>query len=175
MATYTDDFESGFGNWSNVGGDDRDWSRDSNGTGSNNTGPSAGNGGSTWYVYTETSNPVSSGDVFLLEGPSLNELGGTIQFYVHMYGATMGNLYLEYYDGDSWEEIWSQLGEGAQTDETDPYTEVNETIPVGAQQVRFRYTAGSSFTGDCALDDIEIIENELEITEGKFVQGVLIT
>ncbi len=48
---YNEGFETGTGGWTQDGGDNFDWTRDSAGTPSSNTGPHTGNA-STWYMYT---------------------------------------------------------------------------------------------------------------------------
>ena len=75
-------FENGLGNWANVSsGDTDDWTRDSNGTSSNNTGPEFGSNGSTWYVYLETSSSngaFDAGDSAILLGPTINGDGAHV-------------------------------------------------------------------------------------------------
>ncbi|WP_299686055.1 fibronectin type III domain-containing protein, partial [uncultured Dokdonia sp.] len=51
---YGESFEANLGLWTQAGGDDLNWTRDSGGTPSNNTGPSSGADGS-FYVYVEAS------------------------------------------------------------------------------------------------------------------------
>ena len=49
---YTESFESSLGDWTQETGDDLNWTRDSGGTPSNNTGPSTGADGA-FYIYVE--------------------------------------------------------------------------------------------------------------------------
>ena len=94
---YSQGFETGVGGWTQDGGDNFDWTRDSGGTPSNGTGPSTGNA-STWYMYIETSSPRSNGDVANFESPCFNLTSvstATFSFYYHMYGANIGGLYVE--------------------------------------------------------------------------------
>ncbi|MEP0264400.1 S8 family serine peptidase, partial [Dokdonia sp.] len=53
-APYSESFEANIGLWSQGGGDDLNWTRDSGGTPSNNTGPSSGADGA-FYMYVEAS------------------------------------------------------------------------------------------------------------------------
>ncbi|MFK8060826.1 MAG: hypothetical protein AB8B78_12140 [Polaribacter sp.] len=56
-----DSFESDLDGWSNASGDQRDWTRDSGGTPTSQTGPSSG-AIRIFYMYLETSSPVATGD-----------------------------------------------------------------------------------------------------------------
>ena len=58
------------------------WNRNSGNTGSNNTGNLGAQSG-TFYVYTETSNPVINGDYFWLRSPeiTLGATPGNVTFY----------------------------------------------------------------------------------------------
>ena len=49
---YTEGFETGTGQWTQDTADNFDWTRNQNGTPTNNTGPASANGGN-WYMYTE--------------------------------------------------------------------------------------------------------------------------
>jgi len=85
---YTEGFESGLGQWSQSGGDDLDWTRNSNGTPSSNTGPSSAYEG-TWYMYIEASNPNYPTKTAGLISPCFNLSGmatASLNFQYHMYG-----------------------------------------------------------------------------------------
>ncbi|MDZ7744319.1 MAG: hypothetical protein U5K77_00955 [Candidatus Saccharibacteria bacterium] len=154
-------FEASFDDWVNAAGDDQDWTRNSGTTTSSGTGPSSGADGTSWYVYYETSDPVAQDDQAILDyasniDTSLYPDGFDISFYYHMYGASMGELRLETSeDGGLWEEQWSMSG-----DQGDEWFE--ETVDLselsGVVDIRFVGIRGSSFTGDMALDEIEIHE-----------------
>jgi len=150
---YFDNFESGWGNWTNVGGDDINWTRDSGGTLSDDTGPSSGADGTTWYVYTEATQNFSK--IAIIESPSINfDLGcEEISFFYHMYGADMGYLYLETYTGGSWSTTWSLNGD--QGNEWH-FAVVDLSHLTGTGKLRFRGRTGSGFKSDITLDQISI-------------------
>lgn len=158
---YNEGFESGFGAWSQQGGDDFDWSRRSGSTPSVNTGPTAANSGS-FYVYTESSSPNYPSKTALLVSPCFDLSGLSnpeISFAYHMYGATMGTLDLELSTngGASWAgTLWSENG-----DQGNQW--LNETISLSAwagSSIRLRWvgTTTTSFTSDMSVDDISIGE-----------------
>ena len=108
-APYSESFESSIGDWTQASGDDLDWTRDSGGTPSNNTGPSSGADG-TWYLYVEAS---GNGTGFpnksaILNSPCFNlssATQATFSFQYHMFGSTDGgtfDLEASNDDGNSW-------------------------------------------------------------------------
>jgi len=155
------DFEIGFGNWVNVTGDDsHDWTRDSGGTPSSDTGPSSGANGSTWYVFLETSAAGANyaGDTAYLESPEIDGISRTLTFYYHMYGEDMGELNVDVYSDGSWHnEVWSISGE-QHSSHSDPYTQatVDLSAYTGTIKIRFRAVAAGGLRGDMAIDDIEV-------------------
>ena len=84
------------------------------------------------------SQTVTAGTVYLLD------------FQYHMYGVTMGTATLEAYTGTSWVSAWTQTGNLGNA-----WQQASVTVAGGATMLRFQYTAGSSYTGDFALDDIQ--------------------
>jgi len=93
--TQIEDFESGLQLLNNISGDDFDWtlSNTTTGTPTNNTGPTAAYQGD-YFLYTETSNPVGTNDVAIVETACLdfdNNTSPWMSFYLHMYqGANSG-------------------------------------------------------------------------------------
>ncbi len=93
-----DNFEIDFGNYSDVGGDDFDWARDSGGTPSSGTGPSVDHTLGTaagYYLYTEASNPNNPNMTALLESSCITGFSGysdaEISFWYHMLGDPDGH------------------------------------------------------------------------------------
>jgi len=159
--TVSENFESGTGNWINVTGDTDDWYRELGRTSSSSTGPDSGAGGSTWYMYMETSNSYcnDNGDTAILEGPSVEGTDLELSFYHHMYGSTIGALYVDVYSGRSWTNgVWSRSGQ-QHPDSSSPYT--HATVDLSSYStpltVRFRGVAAGGSKGDMAIDDIDII------------------
>ncbi|MBT7300437.1 MAG: hypothetical protein HN849_13030, partial [Victivallales bacterium] len=156
--SYTEDFESGLGDWTNVtdGSDDFDWTRLGSSTGSSGTGPSSGADGSTYYVYTEASNPnYPSKKAFLRATFDFSSLS-TVQmdFMYHMYGAAMGTLELYSNDGT----LLNRLTLSGDKGNAWQQASVNLNSLAGKSSVilEFRGTTGTNFTSDMAIDSIEI-------------------
>jgi hypothetical protein len=154
---YSEGFESGLGAWSQGSGDDFDWTRDSGGTPSSNTGPSSGSG-STWYVYTESSSPNYSNKTSILNGPCFDLSGhssASFSFDYHMYGSTaMGSLYFEASTdgGSSWSTLWSRS-----SNQGNSWLSANvnmDSYTGGTVQVRFRGVTGTTWQGDMAIDNV---------------------
>lgn len=158
---YAESFESSFGAWTNNTNDDIQWTRDSAGTPSSNTGPSTGSAGS-FYVFVEASGngtgypdkqAILTSPCFDLSG----ETAATFNFDYHMYGAAdMGNLIVEASDdnGASWTSLFAETGNkgnvwnSASLDLT--------AYAGGSVQVRFNRTTGSTWQADIALDNISL-------------------
>ena len=127
------------------------WVTNSGATGSSGTGASAASAG-TYYVYVETSNGSSftAGDTDIMEAPCG---AGTLTFDYHQYGANQGTLYVDYWNGTSWVNVWSSTG-----DQGNQWNAGSVSIPIGASKLRFRNVAAGGFTGDICLDNISIPE-----------------
>ncbi|MGB0524978.1 MAG: T9SS type A sorting domain-containing protein [Flammeovirgaceae bacterium] len=157
---YTESFESGTGAWSQGTGDNLNWTRDSGGTPSSNTGPSSGSAGS-FYMYVETSGNGTgypnktayfNSPCFDLSGTST----ATFAFDYHMYGSAMGTLRLQAStnNGSSWSTIWTQSGNQGNSWQS---ASVNLGSYTGGDvQLRFFATSGSSWSSDIAVDNINV-------------------
>lgn len=156
---YFEGFEISQGAWSNVLGDDFNWTRDSGGTPSANTGPTTGSN-SVWYMYIETSGSVATGDQAWLESACFDFTGLTnpkLEFDYHMYGVATGSLNVQITtDGLVWTNIWTLSGNQSNNWFTAPVS-----LAAYSNQIvglRFIGTDGSSFTGDIAIDNIEVYD-----------------
>lgn len=154
---YAQGFESGFGGWTQVSGDDFDWARNSGGTPSSSTGPSAAQEGS-YYIYVEASSPNYSNKTTIIESPCVDlsgESAASFSFKYHMYGATVGSLQLQAStDGSSWSSVWSKSG-----NQGNSWATANVDLAAylgGIVKLRFVGTTGSSYTGDMAVDNLSI-------------------
>ncbi|CAG5126614.1 unnamed protein product, partial [Candidula unifasciata] len=90
------DFEPGFCQWSQVTTDKLDWSREKGPTSTPGTGPSTDHtSGVGFYAYLETSNGAS-GDTAELRSPTMSVNGhqSCLQFYYHMFGPNVADLYV---------------------------------------------------------------------------------
>ncbi|MCO6439031.1 MAG: S8 family serine peptidase [Phycisphaerae bacterium] len=161
VAAFPDaeDFEAGFGDWSNTISDDIDWTRNSGGTPSSGTGPSGDHTtGSGWYMYVEASSPNYPSMIAILDGPCVDLTGSTgasLSFWYHMLGSAVGTLSLEASeDCNSWTTLWSLSG-----DQGSLWQQANVDLSAYAGSVvslRFRGVTGSSYQGDMCIDDLLI-------------------
>ncbi|MEL6842489.1 MAG: T9SS type A sorting domain-containing protein, partial [Bacteroidota bacterium] len=157
---YSESFESGLGAWSQASGDDLDWSRDSGGTPSSNTGPSSATDG-TWYMYVESSSPNYPSKVTNFNGPCFDLSGlsdPTFSFAYHMYGAAMGTLNLQASTngGTSWTTIWTESGNQGNSWQS---ADVSLASYAGATvQLRYNAITGSSYTSDFTIDALGLDE-----------------
>ena len=155
------DCESGLGDWVNISGDDsHDWTIDSGGTLTPNTGPSGGAEGSIWYVYLETSpgGAASAGNSAILESPVVSGFGRFLTFYYHMYGVEVGILSVDVYDGAWHTDVWHISGQ-QHTASANEYTRVYVDLTgySGLIQIRLRATAVGGPGGDMAIDNIQVL------------------
>ena len=159
---YTESFESGDG-WTQVGGDDGNWVRNSGSTPSNTTGPSSAANGS-FYMFLEASTNNSPGQIgpnatAILVSPCFDltaETAAVFTFQNHLYGTNIGTLSLEVStdEGKSWTSIWNLSGnQGNQWNQASvdlaSYTGQSITL-------RFVGTTGSSWRSDIAIDNLEL-------------------
>ena len=156
---YAESFESGLGAWTQSTADDIDWTRDSGGTPSSNTGPSSGSNGS-WYMYVEASSPNYPSKRAILNSPCFNlssAASATFTFNYHMYGASdMGSIALEVSNnnGASWTTVWSETGNKGNTWLT---ANINLSAYVGGSiQLRFNRLTGSTWQADIAIDYVRM-------------------
>ena len=125
-----------------------------------NTGPVGAFSG-TNYFYTEANSGVTGAQA-ILTLPLIDASGLTVpmlEYYTHMFGANMGNLFVEVFDGTSWVKVDSLIGQ-QQTAETDPWTKqqiILTTFP-DTLQIRFIGVRGNGTLGDMSLDNIAIKE-----------------
>jgi len=162
---YEEDFEEGGVMpyaWINDTGDDFDWTVNSGGTPSSNTGPSGDHTtGSGYYVYTESTNPNFPNKIAYLLTPQFDLSSLTsieMKFWYHMYGDAMGSLHIDVYHNDAWindviPAISGNQGNSWYEMVADISAYAGETI-----KIRFRGITGSSYTSDMAIDDFWIGE-----------------
>ena len=163
---YTEGFENTLGGWTQSSNDDLDWLINSNGTPSNNTGPSSATQGS-FYLFVEASvqgtgypdkRAILTSPCFDLSG--LTE--ATFSFKYHMFGAAdMGTMDLEITndEGVTWTSIWNESGNKGNSWQT---ANIDLSAYVGAGvQLRFNRFVGSTWQADIAIDDISLIDEEL--------------
>lgn len=154
--TYTESFETNFGSWTDSGFA-ASWTRNSGGTGSAGTGPNSASDGAD-YIYTEASTPNYPSVAFGIETTDFR-VAQSLAFDYHMFGDSMGTLEIQYLRTGVWTTIDIIDGE-QQAAQGDPYlNRVIDLTPYPVEGLRFLYTSGNNFTGDCAIDNVVIISS----------------
>ncbi len=162
---YGESFEANLGLWTQAGGDDLNWTRDSGGTPSNNTGPSTGSDGS-FYVYVEAS---GNGTGFpnkraILNSPCLDLTGQTEASFIfdyHMFGSTDGgrvDLEASTDNGGSWTSLWNQTGN--QGNQWNTVTIDLAAYLGGSVQLRFNRITGGTWQSDVAIDNTRVVAGD---------------
>jgi len=157
-----DDFETNWGNWSNVTYDDEEWYRGTS-TPSGGTGPQSGGvgGSGTYFVYVETSSGYcyDAGEEAIIESESINWDDGTndnVSWYTNFYGGDIGTMYLEENTTGSWVELWSLSGDDGNSGTVWTYWSNDTSSLTGTGYLRFRYVCVGGYQGDAAIDRINI-------------------
>ena len=150
----TESFELGLGAWANDTINNVDWTTFSGSTTSGGTGPTAAYDGA-FYAYVETSFPAAAGDISQMSLACVDAsawTAPTLVFAYHMYGATMGTLSVIANGTDT---LWSLTG-----DQGNQWTEaiVDLSAYTGQISLSLSYVRGTSFTGDCAVDLVRLME-----------------
>lgn len=156
------DFESGFpSDWINGSASSMNWTSNTGGTGSLNTGPTAAAGGAN-YLYAETS--VTNPATFIFDTCAV-DIGGLatfdLTFDLSRIGAEIGTLRVLVDDGTGTFPNVAATYTGPDPAQSQGGVEWSaETISLlpfltsATLTVRFEYVSGTSFTGDLALDNV---------------------
>ena len=97
--------------------------------------------------------------------PVFDSTSVAANFKYLMFGGTMGTLAVETSpDGTTYTQQWSQTGQqhgrGGSTSfacSAAPWSDQTVTFPTGTTQMRFKGVRGTSYTGDMAIDTVEIV------------------
>ena len=162
LPPYTESFETGFGSWVNAGGDDNNWTRQSGGTPSNNTGPSGANDGN-FYLFVEASNPNFNSTAFLENSFDFSgAVNPQFNFFYHMFGSDMGTLQVEVFSGGVWNTVFTLNGQ-QQTSSAAAWQRANVDLTAFAGNcnvpIRFTGLTGNNFRSDMAIDEIVVTDN----------------
>ncbi|CAH3118157.1 unnamed protein product [Pocillopora meandrina] len=145
--------------WKNINGDNFDWTRANGLTASLGTGPSLDHTTGTangYYLYIETSSPRSKGHKAWLVSPQFKSTNGRcLQFWYHMYGSTIGTLNVLLLQNKTRSSpIWS-----LSSNQGDIWRVAQVTLNSAVDfSVIFEGITGTSYTGDIAIDDVEITD-----------------
>jgi len=158
----TDDFEAGWGNWTDIDGDCH-WTRHVGELGSGNTGADYDHtydDADHYKISVECSSSVCQGTD--LEAVTERNIDGSsytlsLEIWYHMYGSGMGAMHVDIYDGTWHNDLWSISG-AQHSSETEAFS--SHTVDLSsydsATKVRIRYDGVSSYAGDIALDDLRV-------------------
>lgn len=145
------------------------WEANTGTTGSSGTGPTTDHTLQTpagIYMYSEASTPAILGDTAVLTSPNLilsSFTNPAIEFFYHKVGTSMGDLYIDILDGNTWVRGVDSIIGSVQGAETDPY--LRRFINLGSYsdtiQFRFRAVCGTSWSGDMAIDGVTLLEAPL--------------
>tara|TARA_B100000767_G_scaffold94602_1_gene90957 strand:- start:3483 stop:13592 length:10110 start_codon:yes stop_codon:yes gene_type:complete len=163
-APYLEDFASGLPScWINNTNDALNWSVNSGGTASSNTGPSDDVSGGGNYIYIETSGSAAGDSAMLNTGYiDLSSLTSpALRMYTHMYGGSIGELSVWVTDASgTMTQVFAKNG-----DQGDLW--VPEYIDLSAYSGIVNFTilgvnsqtaAGVAYLGDIAIDNFEVME-----------------
>ncbi|XP_071487939.1 scavenger receptor cysteine-rich domain-containing protein DMBT1-like [Diadema antillarum] len=158
------DFEYGTCGWQQSYYDDFDWSRNSGGTWSTNTGPSGDHTtGYGYYMYIETSSPRSPGQDARLTSPAQYRNGPQcLKFWYHMYGSTINSLNV--YKSASITPSSNDLLFSLNGARGNTWYEAQINIDNYTQPFYFTMEGvrGRSYAGDIAIDDIVLSEGSCQ-------------
>lgn len=164
------------GGWTQDQSDGNDWRVNTGGTPSSFTGPLADHttGSDGNYLYIEASSVFNLTSNLISNCIDLDSIGsGTLSFYYHMYGVSMGTLNVDISTngGSSWTNLWSQSGQ-VQTDHSDPWelAEVSLSGYTGVVLIRFQGIAGPNYESDICIDDI-LIEGSEDCNTAGLITG----
>ena len=162
-------FEVGMGIWTNSAGQDFNWSRNSGATGSSGTGPIGAADGS-YYLYTEASSPNNPWKSAAFEAIfDFSDIPSPkLEFSYHMYGAAMGTLSVDVYDGSWHNAVWGMSGQQQSTNSSAWKSATVDLSNYGNQnnvKIRFRGVTGSDYTSDMAVDSIVVSGSRMIVSD----------
>ena len=156
-------------------GTTRCWQCDYSSTPSGGTGPNGGVVDSTYassgsanssssyrYMYTETSSPNYPSTTFGFYLTSNSVPSGktvTMKFWYYMYGTFMGNLRAYAHQGSTYKTTIASLNGQQQASQSTTWRQASGNYTSNSTtstSISFFYTSGSSYTGDCCVDSVQI-------------------
>ena len=158
---FAEDFESSSPNVTGLGSGNGVWRLNSGGTPSGSTGPLGAHQGSQ-YIYYETSGANPTSDSIVTGAIDLTTANDSAEmsFWLHAFGAQIGTLTVGVGTSASgpFTPVFTRSG-AVQAQQGDPWQNVGVRLDSYVGQtiyVQFSYTSGTSFTGDLAIDQLEI-------------------
>nr|VFJ78068.1 MAG: Collagen triple helix repeat-containing protein [Candidatus Kentron sp. FW] len=166
---YIAGFEAGLDGWTASKGTSLfNWTRHSGSTHSGHTGPASAQEGE-YYLYLEASRNTPARIAFL-EFAGFAGTPQTISFHYHMFGAHMGTLVLEGFDGNTWHTLWRVSGP-RHRDHYASWTQKQIDISGRTiERIRFTGITGdhqlpSQYRGDMAIDHVILTTDAIEVPD----------
>ncbi len=159
---FTEEFDNSTSFTGDIASGNGSWLYDNNTTGSGSTGPSGPHSGSH-YIFAETS--TGGPDTMRMVSPAIDLTSALnaaeLSFWLHAYGASIGvlNVGVSTSATGPFTNEFSYGPGQLQTDELDPYQNVGVNLDSYMGQtiyIQFEYVRGSTFTGDLAIDLVEV-------------------
>ena len=174
---YVESFELGLSDWTNDPNNDFDWVTNSNGTPSNNTGPSFAYDLNN-YIYAETSNSNHPFKNTSIISPCINlsEYNNPVlNFFYHKYGNGNDNAILSVDisddNGVTWQmDVFTVIG-----DLGDQWYEhsIDLTNFISSElKLRFRVLTGHTWSSDIAIDKVSILGGPITF-DGTILSSVI--
>nr|VFK74274.1 MAG: Fibrinogen beta and gamma chains, C-terminal globular domain [Candidatus Kentron sp. MB] len=167
-AEHVISFEANLSGWSAVKGTSYfNWARHAGGTHSGHTGPVEAHEGN-YYLYLEASRNTPS-RIAYLQSPDFPARIKGISFHYHMYGAHMGTLELEGFDGSRWTTLWTISGQQHGSHHA-PWTRKELDLSAKTiRKIRFKGVTGSGlgklYRGDMAIDYLVVTTDQKPQTQ----------
>lgn len=145
------------GIWNDETNDNFDWTRQQKKTPSSGTGPEAAADG-TYYLFTETSNPIKSGNTAILKSVNTDITGSDakLQFQYHMYSsagkASLGDLEVKVTTfAGATTQVWKEKDSSKQwkTANVDLGSYAGKKVSIS-----FNFKKGRSWRSDVAIDNV---------------------
>ena len=157
---YVEDCESQ-GNWTgDFGTGNGYWRVKSGSTGSSGTGPSGAHSGNSYFYFEASTGGLTTASIVSPVFDLTNSSDAELSFWLHAYGNDIGTL--EVGVGNSatgpFTNVLTKSG-AINTSSADPYYNAGVSLASYLGQsvyVEFKYTRGSSYEGDLAIDLVEV-------------------
>ena len=127
------------------------WARDEGETPSFSTGPSSAKEGN-YYLYLEATNVVVGAEFELISPIVSLPTRGTLRFWYHMWGASMGDLYVKVQVNNV--DTWFWVGATISGNQGNNWLKANVILPADVTRVKIVGKRGTDYTSDIAIDDI---------------------
>ena len=170
ISALSEDFDTGFGAWSSSTGYDFNWTHNTGSTPSSDTGPASDASGTGGYLFTEASfeNSPQMTAAFEQSFDFTSYENVAFQFSYHMFGFSMGALYIDVYNG-VWNEAVHVISGEKHFSDTDAWSTALVDLSSfvdGASDViiRVRAVTGDNFGSDIAIDEVRLLATELVTT-----------